>query len=113
MSFLEPTDDTQELNHRGDAAATEAWRDRVPLCQGRHHADGAVPVTMCRRRCWRQSTGRSGRALTTLDSVNLRFGRNTVVPAAAGLKRTWSTKFERKSSPCFTTQWIELPRVIA
>ncbi|WP_352607813.1 DUF4113 domain-containing protein [Mesorhizobium sp. C386A] len=31
------------------------------------------------------------------DAVNARFGRETVVPVAMRLKRTWSTKFERKS----------------
>jgi len=38
-----------------------------------------------------------------MDEVKRRFGRNTLVPAAMGLKRSWSTKFERKS-PSFTTQ---------
>ncbi|WP_352756522.1 DUF4113 domain-containing protein [Mesorhizobium sp. M0955] len=34
---------------------------------------------------------------TAMDAVNERFGRNTLVPAAMGLTRSWSTKFDRKS----------------
>ena len=55
---------------------------------------------------------RSARLMAALDAVNARFGRGTLVPAAARLKRPWSTKFERRS-PCCTTRVAELPRVHA
>lgn len=45
-----------------------------------------------------------------LDSLNQRYGRGTLFPAAAGVKRDWQTKFERKS-PRYTTQLRELPTV--
>lgn len=45
-----------------------------------------------------------------IDEVNTLFGRNTLVPAAMGLKRTWSTAFKLKP-PCNTTPWSELPKV--
>lgn len=32
-----------------------------------------------------------------LDSLNRRYGRGTLYTAAAGVKRDWQTKFERKS----------------
>ena len=41
-----------------------------------------------------------------------RWGRGTLVPAAAGLKRPWSTRFERRS-PRHTTRLDELPTASA
>ena len=46
---------------------------------------------------------RSARLMAALDAVNARFGRGTLVPAAAGLKRPWSTRFDRRS-PRYTTR---------
>ncbi len=53
---------------------------------------------------------RSRRLMQALDACNGRFGRGTVVPAAAGFptKRDWATKFERRS-PRYTTRVEELP----
>lgn len=52
--------------------------------------------------------------MVALDACNRRFGRGTVVPAAAGLatKRAWSTKFEMRS-PRYTTRLDELPVIAA
>ena len=48
--------------------------------------------------------------MRTIDRLNLRFGRDTVTFAAAGIRRPWqmSRKF---LSPCYTTAWDELLRV--
>jgi len=54
----------------------------------------------------------SARLMTALDAVNEKFGRNTVFPAATGIKRPWSTKFDRRS-PRYTTCVAELPVVKA
>lgn len=52
--------------------------------------------------------------MSALDACNRRFGRGTVVPAAAGFApaRGWSTKFEMRS-PRYTTRIEELPTVTA
>lgn len=45
------------------------------------------------------------RLMTTLDDLNLRYGRGTVLMASAGLagnRRTWSMKQERRT-PGYTT----------
>jgi len=56
-------------------------------------------------------TAAKGAALMrTLDTINARWGRNTLVCAAAGLGRAWSMRQLRKSA-CFTTSWQELPLV--
>lgn len=52
--------------------------------------------------------------MSALDACNIRFGRGTVVPAAAGFApaRGWSTKFEMRS-PRYTTRIEELLTVTA
>lgn len=50
--------------------------------------------------------------MTALDSVNKRYGRNTLYSAGQGITQRWSMKRE-KLSPRFTTCWEELPRIKA
>ena len=52
-----------------------------------------------------------GRLMATLDGLNHRYGRGTVLMASAGLagdKRAWSVKQERKT-PGYTTCWVDMP----
>jgi len=51
-----------------------------------------------------------GRLMSTLDELNERYGRGTVLMASAGLagnRRTWSMKQERRT-PGYTTCWDDL-----
>lgn len=50
--------------------------------------------------------------MATLDTVNRRFGRNTLGAGVAGLvaARSWSMKRGNKT-PGYTTDWADLPRV--
>jgi len=57
----------------------------------------------------------TGRLMTTLDGLNMRYGRGTVLMASAGLagdKRAWSMKQERRT-PGYTTCWADMPVVRA
>ena len=50
------------------------------------------------------------RLMTTLDGLNQRYGRGTVLMASAGLagdRRAWSMKQERKT-PGYTTSWADM-----
>jgi DNA polymerase V len=52
-----------------------------------------------------------GRLMTSLDELNGRFGRGTVLMGSAGLageKRAWSMKQERRT-PAYTTCWEDMP----
>lgn len=56
-----------------------------------------------------------GRLMSTLDELNLRYGRGTVLMASAGLagdKRLWSMKQDRRT-PAYTTCWEDMPVVRA
>ena len=52
-----------------------------------------------------------GALMTTLDGINRRYGRGTVLMASAGLAgdaRAWSMKQERRT-PAYTTCWEDMP----
>lgn len=52
-----------------------------------------------------------GRLMTTLDGLNLRYGRSTVLLASAGLEsdtRAWAMNQERRKSG-YTTCWADMP----
>ena len=52
-----------------------------------------------------------GRLMSTLDGLNHRYGRGTVLMASAGLagdKRLWAMKQERRT-PGYTTRWEDMP----
>jgi DNA polymerase V len=53
--------------------------------------------------------------MSTLDGLNQRYGRGTVLMASAGLageRRAWSMKQERRT-PAYTTCWEDMPVVRA
>lgn len=52
-----------------------------------------------------------GKLMATLDGLNQRYGRGTVLMASAGLagdRRAWSMKQERRT-PAYTTCWSDMP----
>ena len=58
-----------------------------------------------------QVDSKRGRLMTSLDELNQRFGRGTVLMGSAGLageKRAWSMKQERRT-PAYTTCWEDIP----
>ena len=51
------------------------------------------------------------RLMQTMDAVNLRYGKSTLLLASAGLggvNRSWSMKQERRT-PQYTTRWQDIP----
>ncbi len=109
VEFLEPTDDTHELVMAATRAAAAAWREGYRYAKAGVMLTELAPVNMVQTSLLATIDRDERRRLNdAMDAVNRRFGRNTLVPAAMGLRRSWSTKFERKS-PSFTTQWGELP----
>ena len=54
----------------------------------------------------------SAALMATLDSINARYGRDTLTVAAAGTQQSWVARAENKT-PCYTTRWTELPKALA
>lgn len=60
----------------------------------------------------RQDRPKSTRLMAALDAVNDRWGARTLNYASSGLTQAWQTHCHRRS-PAYTTDWADLPLVIA
>lgn len=112
--FFEPTDDVLELT----TAALDLV-DRVFRKGFAYKKAGIILtdlVTLRKRDAERslftepeseQKKERSRKLMATLDGLEKRFGKGTVVPAAELLSSRWRMKQDRKSR-CSTTRWDEL-----
>ncbi|MEM7758854.1 MAG: Y-family DNA polymerase [Cyanobacteria bacterium P01_A01_bin.40] len=59
-----------------------------------------------------QNPAQSAALMKVMDSINRRFGKETIKLAATGIKRKWIMRSEKRS-PRYTTDWNELPTVKA
>lgn len=53
---------------------------------------------------------KSERVMNVLDHINAKYGRQTLRLASQGYEKGWTLRAEKRS-PCYTTQWSDLPRV--
>ena len=53
---------------------------------------------------------KQNRLMQVTDRINTKWGKDTIVPAAVGIKKPWHAKRDKKSAR-FTTCWYELPVV--
>lgn len=54
----------------------------------------------------------SNALMSALDSINAKYGRDTLKVAAGGTHKDWAARVENKT-PCYTTRWAELPKAWA
>ncbi len=111
----EPTNDSLVLVKAATWGARRMWRDGY-----RYSKAGVITVDLVRLAASQRAIPglgqfdreRGAALMAAVDSCNARFGRGTVVPAAAGVapRRDWATKFEMRS-PRYTTRLAELPVV--
>jgi len=50
--------------------------------------------------------------MTVFETINRKYGRQTIRLAAEGYSKPWAMRAELKS-PAYTTRWSDLPRVKA
>ncbi len=106
---IETTADTLVLIKDVVRAGQRLWRDGF-----RYAKAGVVLLDLARPaeqpRDLFPSTDREQRArlMTALDAVNMRYGRRTLSPAAAGIAHASWTMRRQKLSPRYTTEFEEL-----
>ena len=116
VTLPEATSDTLALVRAATAGVRRVWRDGY-----RYSKAGVVTVDLVRLEASQRALPGPGQAdrqkaaalMAALDRCNGRFGRGTVVVAAAGLapaRRGWATRFEMRS-PRYLTCLAELPVV--
>lgn len=107
-----PTDDTLLLGKAAIAGLRVIYRE------GYRYKKSGTALLELSPKAQRQTTlfddtercDKRERLSAVIDQVNLRYGKQTLSVAGAGLEKAWKLKAENRS-PGWTTQWAELPVV--
>ncbi|MBW2643592.1 MAG: Y-family DNA polymerase [Deltaproteobacteria bacterium] len=108
-----PTSDTSKLINHACIGLSEIYR------KGYRYKKAGIILRALASESYGQMTlfdyknkGQSKEAMRVLDSINKRFGSDSVRYAATGSTQNqkWKTVFQRRS-PSYTTDWDQLPRV--
>ena len=111
VDLPEATNDTMALIGAAARAVRQLWQGGYRYSKAGIITNDLVPPAVAQRVLFGgYDHDRSAKLMAALDAVNDRHGRGTLVPAAVGFKKEWSTKFEMRS-PRYTTSWDELPEV--
>jgi DNA polymerase V len=113
VSLPEATNDSLVLAKAATWGARQTWRDGYRYSKAGVMTFDLVPLADSQRALFDGfDRERSAALMGAMDACNRRFGRATVVPAAASVerRRTWSTKFQMRT-PRYTTRVSELPLV--
>lgn len=108
----EPTSDTLELVRAAAEATQRLWVGGFRYAKAGVILDGLVPPGGAPRALLDPIDPRREALMTSLDSINSRFGRGSLFPASAGVRRAWTLKAEMRS-PAYTTRLGEVPTVSA
>ena len=126
FNFHEPTQDTVLLVHAACSLVPRIYQAGIAFAKAGVVLSGLQPQGQAQMALW--STGRSGSThettnlqvdhrrvtlMQTLDAVNARYGKGTLVLASAGApeqRKAWGMKQERKT-PAYTTDWQALREV--
>jgi DNA polymerase V len=115
VDLPEATSDTVLLTKAARWGARRVWRDGFAYSKAGLITNDLVPLAGSQRALLgigQFNREHSSALMAAMDQCNKRWGRGTVVLAAAGFQknRTWSTKFEMRS-PRYTTSITELPLI--
>ncbi|GAK73124.1 UmuC protein [Agrobacterium rubi TR3 = NBRC 13261] len=109
----EASNDTFDLIRMAQSGARKIFRDGHRYAKAGIIMNDLVPARSQQRPLFdARDRDRSDRLMIALDAVNTKFGRGALIPASAGIKREWQTKFDRRS-PRYTTNIKELPIAMA
>jgi DNA polymerase V len=107
------TDSTADLIRCALQGIRSIYRDGYLYKKAGVLLTGLVPASQTQADLFDfQDRGKSKRLMSALDAVNDRWGAGTLHYASSGTIKAWRTQFHRRS-PAYTTQWSELPVVMA
>lgn len=108
---IEPTADSFALIGSATRAAERMWRDGYRYAKaGVVFIDLKKPADLPTQLLPSRNPDHSARLMAMLDSVNRRYGRNTLQPLSAGLQPAWGMR-RANLSPGYTTRVEELMMV--
>jgi DNA polymerase V len=107
------TDSTADLIQCALHGIRAIYRDGYRYKKAGVMLTGLVPIGQTQADLFdSQDQRKSTRLMSTLDSINDRWGTGTLQYASSGITKAWKTQFHRRS-PAYTTDWNALPVVTA
>jgi DNA polymerase V len=110
LNFPEPTDDNRILASFALRGLEAIYREGYLYKKAGVMLLDLSPKNMVQHSLFVSAETRlkSSKIMQTLDSLNNRFGRDTLKLGSAGTQAAWSMRAGNKT-PCYTTRWDELP----
>lgn len=107
--FAVPTDDTQAIARVVSRAAQQLFRDGVQYYK---IGVGAIELVDSKHLQLDLLDDAPGNPplMDVLDTINARFGRDSLFVAGQGINQSWRMRRERLT-PQYTTRWRDIPRV--
>jgi len=108
-----PTDSTAELLEFATKGLVQIFKPEYKYQKAGVMLTGIVPYDRSQFAMFdSENRNRMKEVTEVMDSINERFGKETMFYASLGIKREWSMRRDMKS-PNYTTNWKELPVVSA
>ena len=105
-----PTNDSLEVNRWADYLCERMFKDGYQYKKAGVMLSEISPVTRQQGDLLETAPAGNQRLMQALDTLNKRYGRGAVKISTQGAYKDWQMRQERKS-PCYTTQWDEVPVV--
>jgi DNA polymerase V len=103
-----PTADTRELVAAATRCVEAAWRDGFAYVKAGVLLDDLLAPGAAAPDLLAAPRPGSAALMAAVDALNARYGRGTVLPAAAGVERAWAQRVAHRSAR-YTTRLGELP----
>lgn len=112
VAFGVPTDDTRVISDLAIQIIKHMYKPGFVYKKAGVILTGLTEVKTHQHDLFTDTSGleKSSKLMKTLDEINVRFGRNSLICASSGFERKWSMKCSNRS-PSYTTSWSELPCV--
>jgi len=105
-----PTNDTQEIIGAATRTLSRIWKDGYAYRKAGVLLLDLVAGNDRLRDLFESSRKRAMRRMAALDEINARFGHGAITFGLSSLKAPWRSRTNRLS-PCYTTEWTDLPVV--
>ncbi len=113
VNFFSSTNDSRELVNNARKVAENLFEPGYKLKKAGVILLGLTPEGEKQLSLFEKSESdkkRSQGLMQVMDTINNRYGRNTIQLASSGIHKKWQMKADYKS-PKYTTSWDELPKV--
>lgn len=113
VNFFSSTNDSRELVNNARKVAENLFEPGFKLKKAGVILLGLTSEAQKQLSLFEKSEAdkkRSQGLMQIMDSINCRYGRETIQLASSGIRKKWQMKADYKS-PKYTTSWDELPKV--